>query len=267
MTLHRKLLVLVSLAALVTSLSAAAVAYPVIPIPPVPHILTSMGASVSPETLAAGKYAPVTWKLSGKFETSDGGHPPALRELELDIDKDVKLNAKGYPVCEGGGRDLRDPKAALKACRPALLGKGEAHVEIAFPDQEPILVKSPLTVFNRGEKGSEVKLLIHIFITVPVPAAVVTEVTIVRKGSGIHTVSKVPVIAGGSGSLVDFKFRLGKTYSYKNKKVGYFEAKCPDGVFKANVNKILFKNEAHTPGEGASTQLKGNLAVPCTRKR
>ena|ERR1044072_4267152 len=231
-----------------------------------PHLVPTLGGSVSPRKLSASEYAPATWGLFGKFATSDGAHPPALRELELDIDKDVKLHAKNYPVCRGGGRDLRDPKAALEACRPALLGKGEAHVEIAFPEQEPILVRSPLTVFNGGESGGKVKLLIHIFITVPVPAAVVTEVTIVRKGSGIHTVSKVPVIAGGSGSLVDFTFKLGKTYSYKGKKVGYFEAKCPDGVFKANVKKILFKNEAQTPGEGASIQLKGNLAVPCTRK-
>lgn len=267
MPLHRKLLVLASLTTLVASLSAAA-AYPVT-LPTVPHIVVSMGGGVSPAELPAGKYAPVTWKLFGKFATSDGAHLPALRELELDIDKDVKLNAKGYPVCRGGDRDLRDPnpKAALEACRPALLGKGEAHVEIAFPEQKPILVRSPLTVFNGGEEGGEVKLFFHIFITVPVPAAVVTEVTIVRKGSGIHTVSEVPVIAGGSGSLVDFKFKLGKTYAYKNKKVGYFEARCPDGVFKANVNKLLFKNEAHTPGEGSSTQLKGQLAVPCTRKR
>ena len=228
-----------------------------------------MGGRVSPRSLPANEYVPVAWSLSGEFSTSDGAHLPAPRELELDIDKDVKLNAKGYPVCGTSLRPpIRDPnpKAVIKACRPALLGKGEAHVEIAFPEQEPILVKSPLTVFNGGEKGGKVKLLIHIFLTVPVPAAIVAEVTIVRKGSGIHTVSKVPVIAGGSGSLVDFEFKLGKTYSYKGKKVGYFEAKCPDGVFKADVKKLLFRNEAQTPGEGASTQLKGNLAVPCTPK-
>jgi len=32
------------------------------------------------------------------------------------------------------------------------------------------------------------------------------------------------------------------------------------------VKKVLFKNEAQTPGEGASTSLKGQLAVPCTGK-
>jgi hypothetical protein len=71
-------------------------------------------------------------------------------------------------------------------------------------------------------------------------------------------------MAGGRGSLLDFDFRLGATRIAGKRKLGYLEAKCPDGVFKANVKKMLFKNEANTPGEAGSTSLKGSLAVPCT---
>ena len=70
-------------------------------------------------------------------------------------------------------------------------------------------------------------LLIHTFITVPVPAAIVTTVTIQKKGTGLHTVAKVPVIVGGSGSVLDFKFKLGRTYAYKGKKVGYLKPDAP----------------------------------------
>jgi hypothetical protein len=230
------------------------------------NIVTTFGGSTSPKAMPKNKFTPVSTNVFGKVDTANGNHPPALREVEFDIDKDVKINVKGFPVCKAGQLEARDTKAAMKVCGSTVLGKGESHVEIAFPEQKPLLVKSPLTVFNGGEKGGKVKLLIHIFITVPVPAAVVTEVTIKRKGTGIHSVAKVPVVAGGSGSAIDFKFKLGKTYSYKGRKVGYFEAKCPYGVFKANVKKVLFKNEAHTPGEGASTQVAGKLAVPCTGK-
>jgi hypothetical protein len=230
------------------------------------NVVTTFGGSTSPKAMPKHKFVPVTTNIFGKIGTANGGHPPALREVEFDIDKDVKINVKGLPACKPGQLEARDTKSALKVCGNAVIGKGEAHVEIAFPEQKPILVKSPLTVFNGGEKGGKVKLLIHIFITVPVPAAVVTDVTISRKGTGIHSVAKIPVVAGGSGSTLDFKFKVGKTFSYKGKKVGYGEARCPDGVFKANVKKVLFKNEAHTPGEGASTQLKGALAVPCTGK-
>ena len=230
------------------------------------NVVTTFGGTTSPKAIPKNKFVPVSTNIFGKIGTANGAHPPALREVEFDIDKDVKINVKGYPSCKAGQLEARNTAAAMKVCGSTVVGKGDAHVEIAFPEQKPILVPSPLTVFNGGESGGKVKLLFHIFITVPVPAAVVTEVTITRKGTGIHSVAKIPVVAGGSGSAVDFKFKVGKTYTYKGKKLGYAEARCPDGVFKANVKKVLFKNEAQTPGEASQTSLKGALAVPCTGK-
>jgi hypothetical protein len=230
------------------------------------NLITTFSGSASPKKLPRNKYAPASTHISGKIKTSDGTHPSALREVVVDIDKDVKLNVKGLPACKPGQLEARDTKAARKVCGDTEIGSGIAHVEIAFPEQRPILVTSPLTVFNGGEKGGKVKLLIHVFITVPVPAAIVTDVTITRKGSGIHSVAKIPVAAGGSGSAIDFDFKVGKTYAYKGKKVGYGEARCPDGKFKVNVPKILFKNEAKIPNVPAQTTLKGSLLVPCTPK-
>lgn len=230
------------------------------------NVVATFGGNAVPKVLPKNKYAPAKTHIFGKLGTANGGHPPALREVEVDFDKDVKINVKGLAVCKPGQLEARNTAAAMKVCGKSKIGSGKSHVEIAFPEQKPILVSSPLTVFNGGESGGKVKLLIHIFITVPVPAAVVTEVTIQRKGSGLHSVAKIPKVAGGSGSAIDFDFTIGKTFTYKGKKVGYGEAKCPDGVFKVNVKKILFKNEANTPGEAASTSLKGQLAVPCTGK-
>jgi hypothetical protein len=230
------------------------------------NLVTTFSGNASPKKMPRNEYVPASTIISGKIKTNDGTHPSALREVVVDIDKDVKINVKGLPFCKPGELEARDTKAALKVCGDAVIGDGEAHVEIAFPEQKPILVPSPLTVFNGGEKGGKVKLLIHVFITVPVPAAIVTDVTITRKGSGIHSVAKVPIAAGGSGSAVDFKFKIGKKYTYKGKKVGYGEAKCPDGKFKVNVPKIFFKNEAKIEGVAPTTTLKGGLAVPCTPK-
>jgi hypothetical protein len=230
------------------------------------NLIVTFGGGTSPEKLPKKTYSPVTTTIYGKIKTSDGTHPSALREAVVDIDKDVKVNGQGFPSCKPGQLEARSTAAAMKVCGKSVVGKGVAHVEIAFPEQRPILVKSPITVFSGGHHGSTTKLLIHVFITVPVPAAIVTQVTIQKKGSGVHTISKIPVAVGGSGSAVDFKFQLGKTYSYKGKKIGFFEARCPDGVFKVNAPKILFKNEAQTPGVAAQTVLKGGLAVPCKPK-
>jgi hypothetical protein len=229
------------------------------------NLKLTFGGTFSPKKLPKNEYVPVTSKVFGKIATTDGTHPSALREVVVDVDKDFKVNVKGYPACKGGQLEARDTKAAKKVCGNTVLGSGVAHVEIAFPEQKPIVVTSPLTVFNGGEKGGKVTLYFHIFLTVPVPAAIVTTTTIVKKGSGIHSVSKIPVAAGGSGSALDFSFKLGKTYGYKGKKVGYLEAKCPDGVFKIK-GSGLFRNETREPGVAATTVGKGSLAIPCTPK-
>lgn len=231
-----------------------------------PSLVPTLGATVSPRRLPANKYVPVSWGVFGKISTSDGTHPSALREVILDVDKDVRINSRDHPACKRRRIEALNSKAAVKACAKALVGRGEATVELAVPENTPIRLSSRLLIFNAGEKAGVTKLLIHAFIRIPVPTAILTVVTVSKLGSGLHTISKIPAIAEGYGSLLDFKFKLGKTYGYKGRKVGYVEAKCPDDVFKASVEKLLFRNEARVPGVAAQTVMKGGLAVPCTPK-
>lgn len=230
------------------------------------NLILTFGGNVSPKKLPRHHFAPASATVFGKVKTSDGTHPSAFREAQFDIDRNVLVNSTGLPVCRPGQLEARDTKAAERVCGKTLVGSGHADAEIAFPEQKPIQVPSPLLVFNGGEHGGKITLLIHTFITVPAPTAIVTTVTIKRSGTGIKSIAKIPVIAGGSGSALDFDFKLGKTYRYKGKKVGYFEARCPDGKFKVSTPKAVFKNEAKIPGVAAQTVLKGGLAVPCTPK-
>jgi len=264
--MRKNLILMLSLAALL-SLGIAAVASATKVTARAGNLVLTFGGTASPKAMPKNKYVPVTTNIFGKISTSDGTHPSALRETEVDIDKDVKVNGQGFPVCKGGQLEARNTSAAKKVCGKAVLGEGNADLEIAFPEQKPIPVHSPLTVFNGGKKGGKTLLLVHTFITVPAPSAVVTQVTIQKRGTGVHTVAKVPVVAGGSGSVLDFSFKLGKTYRFKGKKIGYFEAKCPDGFFGVNSPKTVFKNEAQVPNVPATTVLKNvGLKVPCTPK-
>ncbi len=239
-----------------------------------PTLVPTFGADISPRGLPRHEYTPATAHIFGKIKTSDGTHPSAFREAVVDIDKDVKINVKGYPVCKSGQLQARDTKSALKVCGDAVVGAGTVDFAVAPAATDSLveprkafgdLLIHPLTVFNGGESGGKVKLLIHSYFAFaePGPAAVVGVLDVTRRGRGLHAVARTPVVSEGAGSLIDFSFKLGKTYSYKGKKVGYFEAKCPDGVFKVNVPKVLFKNEAHTPGVAATTSFTGRLKVPC----
>jgi hypothetical protein len=230
------------------------------------NLKVTFGATPSPKTLPKNRLAPFSVTISGTVQTTDGTHPSALREAVVE-DKNAVVNAKGVPVCRGSQLEARDTTAAKRICGEAIVGRGSAHVEISFPEQKPIKVASPLLIFNGGTKGPKTTMYVHAFITVPVPAAIVTTITVKKLHGGSYAVAKLPVIAGGSGSGLDFQFTFGKRkFTYKHHNHTYLEAKCPDGHFPARLVKAVFKNEAKIEGVAPETVLSGRLAVPCTPK-
>ena len=230
------------------------------------NLILTFGGNVSPKKLPRHHFAPASAKVFGKVKTSDGTHPSAFREAQFDIDRNVLVNSTGLPVCRPGQLEARDTKAAKRVCGKTLVGSGHADAEIAFPEQTPIKVPSPLLVFNGGTHGGKTKLLIHTFITVPAPTAIVTQVTLQRKHKGrfgLHGVAKIPVIAGGSGSALDFSFKVKRFYRFRHRKRSFLMARCPDGKFKVRTTRTVFKNEAQVPGVSPQTVLQGGLATPC----
>jgi hypothetical protein len=230
------------------------------------NLILTFGSSVSPKKLPKKRLAPIALRIFGKGRTSDGSHPSALRQVVVDIDKNGVVNAKGLPTCGRGQLEARDTKAAKRICRTSIVGNGKVDVEIAFPEQRPIIVHSPLTLFNGGTRGRKTTLFIHSFITVPVPAAIVTTVTVkrIRKGRfGNHAVARIPVVAGGSGSVLKFNFKIKRIFKYRGRKQSYLRARCRGGSFRAKVLRALFKNEARVPGVAPTTVLKSSLVVPC----
>lgn len=196
----------------------------------------------SPKTLPKKTLAPISFFASGLIKTLDGTHPPALKEVIVETDKNGAVNVTGYPVCKSGQLQSQDTSHAKAICRKAIIGTGKTEVEIAFPEQPPIPVKSDLIVFNGGKKGGTTTFFVHAYITVPTPAAIVTTVKIKRihKGRfGLLAVASVPKIAGGSGSVKSFSLTINKKYTYKGKKMSILSAKCPDGKLQAHGTAIF----------------------------
>lgn len=84
------------------------------------------------------------------------------------------------------------------------------------------------------------------------------------KDVGLQTVWRLPRIVDGTGSLLDFRFRVKRYLAVGGPKHGYIEAQCRNDGLLVNIKKIFFRNEAKTPGVAAQTVLKGGLAVPCS---
>lgn len=193
------------------------------------NLKVTFNGGFSPKKLPKKKLANIMLQASGKIETKDGSHPPALKEVILQSDKNGTIDTKGVPVCKSGQLQSRDTKGAEKACGKAIIGTGETEVEIAFPEQSPIPVKSKLLVFNGGTAGGKTTLFIHAYITVPTPAAIVTTVKIkkIHKGRyGLESIASIPKIAGGSGSVKSFNLTVGKQH--------VLFAKCPDGKLQVH---------------------------------
>jgi len=260
--MRRKAMVVLALSAAL-ALGAAAIAGAAATRIRAGNLVLTFGGTSIPKKLPRHHYAPAKTLIFGKIATSDGTHPSAMRESVVDIDKDVRVDPRGLPVCKAGQLEARDTRAARRVCGKTIIGSGLAHAEIAFPEQAPIKVTSPITVFNGGGNARRSKILIHTFITVPAPTAIVTQVAIKKKGSGVHAIAKIPVIAGGSGSVLDFRFKLGRTFRFRGHKRSWAMARCPDGVFKVKTPKTVFRNEARVPGVASQTVLHGGLAVPC----
>jgi hypothetical protein len=92
-----------------------------------------------------------------------------------------------------------------------------------------------------------------------------------RDGNGDEDVDQELDLAAFFAAVEDGQWavdeiKLGKTFRHKGKKVGYFEAKCPDGGFEVTTPKVLFENEADVPNVPPSTTLKGTALIPCTPK-
>jgi len=196
----------------------------------------------SPTKLPKNKLAPIALSASGKIETKNGEHPPALKEVLVETDKNGAVTTVGYPTCTSGKLQSQDTKHAEAICKKAIIGKGKTEVEVKFPEQNPIPVKSDLIVFNGGTKGGVTTFFIHAYITVPTPAAIVTTVKIkkIHKGRyGLLSVASIPKIAGGSGSVKSFSLTINKRYTYKGKKMSVLTAKCPDGKLQAHATSVF----------------------------
>jgi hypothetical protein len=196
----------------------------------------------TPKTLSKTQLTPIAFNAEGSIKTLDKTHPPALKEVVLEADKNTAVNVKGFPTCKSGQLQSQDTAHAKAICKSAIIGEGKTSIEIAFPESKVVPVKSDLLVFNGGEKGGVVTLYIHAYITVPVPAAVVTTLKIkkIHNGRyGLLTTATIPKIAGGSGSVTSFNLKIDKKYTYKGKKVSVLTAKCPDGKLQAKATAIF----------------------------
>ncbi len=180
------------------------------------NLKLTLNGSFSPKALPkSGKPAPITLNVSGKIETIDHTHAPALKEVVVETDKNGSIDVKGLPTCTSGKLQAQDTAAAEKICKTAIIGSGITNVEVEFPEQKPFIAKSKLIAFNGGTSGGKTTIFIHAYLSSPVSAAVVTTVKISKIHNGRYgtkSVATIPKIAGGYGSVKEFSLTFARGY-------------------------------------------------------
>jgi hypothetical protein len=221
------------------------------------NLVLSDDGALSPLTLPRHGSAPATARLEAEIGTLDGSHPPALQTIDLEVAKNIQVDATGLPVCRVGQILATSSATARQTCGDALLGSGSAEVEVAFPEQSPFSSAGPLLLFNAGVHGSTTKVLLHAYVDVPAPTAIVVVANITRidRGAyGLEISATIPRIAGGAGSVTKFQLDVGRRFKFQGRPKSFLTAGCPSGHWSA-------RGEA---GFSDGTKLQVLHVFPCT---
>jgi hypothetical protein len=199
--------------------SAIAAASPIDLMPPTVETIVSGGPS--PARLPARERAPVSFLLAERLQTSDGSHPPALRELEIELDRYFSLDVEGLPRCHPGLQSQRT--TGLEQCEPAAVGAGTLAAEVAFPEQQPSEVEGELQVFNGGTARGTTTFWLYSYLSAPITGGFFMPLKFRRHRDGRYELRanlEIPKIANGAGSITYLGARFRK---------GIFSASCPGG--------------------------------------
>jgi hypothetical protein len=223
------------------------------------NIVIVTDGGFSPTTLPKHEYAPIKLHGYGKISTKDGELPPILETITLWFDKHGEVETRGLPICTPAKLAATTTPKARKLCPGAIVGTGFGKAVVKYEEQPPIPAGSPITLFNGAPKNGNPTVLAHAHLTVPAPTTFVVPIEIQRVNNGRYgfkTVAKIPKIAGGYGTPVYGRLKIGREWTYKGQRLSYANASCPDGRLQAKGN-FRFKD---------STVLQGTLFSPCTSR-
>jgi hypothetical protein len=204
--------------------------------------------------LPKGRDAPIRLHGDVRIDTLSGTHPPAVRKIDLELDRDVSLATTGLPACRSSiERSIRE------ACRDSRVGEGTAEIHIQFPEQGPVLSNAPVAVYNTPHKGEFAKFLAVLYVAIPVPAAIPIWIAVRRpeRAHGYRLEASVPVIAGGSGSIVKLRLTIGRRWTYDGKRYSLLSARC-------SAERLEFRTELSFAD---GTLLRSTSVQPCLVKR
>jgi hypothetical protein len=204
----------------------------------------------APKSLPKHEDAPIKIYGGGKASTKSGELPPIVETLDIEFDRHGHVDTKGLEVCTAAKLQSTTVPAARRACPQAIVGEGQGKAIVAFPEQKPIPISSPITLFNGPKKHGDDTIIAHAYTTVPVPTTFIIPVVIEKIHHGIYgyrTKARIPKIAGGAGHPISGNITVDKKWTFKGHKYSYVNARCETGRLQAKV-KVHFADGTFLSG-------------------
>jgi hypothetical protein len=196
-------------------------------------------SQVLPYKLPRDKPAPIAMFVAGHLAAVDGGIPPQLERLRIQVNRHGLLQSRGLPVCYPRQVQPATTARALANCGQALIGSGQFWAHIILSGQEPYPTKGRLLIFNGRHRGRPT-LLAQIYTSHPFNSSFLISFAIRRVNDGFYgteLTASLPEALGSWGYLDRIKLTLRRRYRFGGRQLSYFNAACPA---PAGVDRVSF---------------------------
>jgi hypothetical protein len=191
------------------------------------NVRISFQADFAPKTLPRQHPAPITVSVAGSIGTTDGTRPPALQQLRIELNRNGLISTRGLPACTMPLLQSTTSDAALARCRSALVGHGSFSAALETGGQlSP--AEGKILAFNGRYHGGPA-LLLHFYVGVPAQVTLILPLAISHEPTGrFGTVltTRIPVLAGGGGSITKISLELGRRYRFQGQSRSFISASC-----------------------------------------
>jgi hypothetical protein len=222
----------------------------------------SIDGLIAPKALSKTVFTPGSLTVTTKTAstTAANGVPSPAVHVVLDFDKNAKIFTKGVPTCDPAKLQNTSTEIAVQQCGKAKIGSGTAAALLPV-GAKVYPVAQTVTAFNGVPKGGKPVIILHTYGTTPLQTTLVLVGTVSnfnKEGYGPRLDLEVPLIAGGTGALTDFKVTIAKKYKFKGKQQSFISAKCPN-------SKKLKARAAFTYNDGET--LTAFATQSCKQKK
>ena len=221
-------------------------------------------SQVLPNKLPRKGTAPIAVFISGHLSEPHGGIPAQLQRMQVEVNKHGLLQSRGLPTCQLAKIQPASTERAMQSCGDALIGSGQFWAHIVLPDQGAYPTHGRLLIFNGRQKGRPV-IFTHIFTANPFFSSFVIPFSIQKTHRGAYGTmlsASLPQALGDWGYVDRIKLTLKRKYTYKGKRLSYFNAGCPapEGA-KRTVFPLALASFAFADGAELSAKVEKACAV------